>query len=679
MSNETRPFQLGLLLVHGIGRQPSGDTLVRWGDVLLKTIRGATQNQVMPTVEWGTLGKNGAGRAEAVIRLHAGRHAEDWLLVEGWWADSFPAPTYGELVSWSARALPWSLAINTAQTYWRSPANSNAWQRVSAAVLAVAQFVVALLLAPLFILLLFVALFVGLLPIPQVRTIILSAQSILTATVGDTLAFVESPVRAALVRSRILEGLDRLVRDCERTIIIAHSQGAAAVLDALGGILDPDLKDRRPDLGAVPNTLLTFGAGTNQLVSLKVLSGGTPKSIGGNPAYAALAALLTATALLGWFYSQFQAHQIRWSDVWWAALLWFFYITVFVLLLVGSAKFLKWLAARMRWQNEDKVARWTIVPLMLAGIFGLIRYADVNHPPFGWLNVLLFMLMIVAASARTILSKEMRGSVTEPVRTPTHLGRWVDLYGSADPVPNGPTRTNEGVLESLSIWNEGSVFRDHTRYWQNLDGFVLRVVRTCAQTARSVWQDKLPLETESIDRRAAWRVGFLRLIRWSLGLVWVFILAVVWKHYYERIPMPFDLPAWLPHVASVGSRLLLLTLALTLLAWATFEVVRWPWRAWVRFEQTLVIAHGHPTATPPKTPLMAMMTAVWLLVFLASALTEYGSHNFAELMTAEALFSTLVVAFGLSAFSTQLFLWLKPAPAWHESGRQTTVCAQSKE
>ena len=116
---------------------------------------------------------------------------------------------------------------------------------------AVIQLLVAMALAPVFIALLAVTLLLGLLPIPQLRSLILSAQSTLTGTVGDSLAFVESPLRAALVRTRILEGLERLQARCERTVIVAHSQGAAAVLDALDGITqvpdqtEPRSRDRR--------------------------------------------------------------------------------------------------------------------------------------------------------------------------------------------------------------------------------------------------------------------------------------------------------------------------------------------------------------------------------------------------------------------------------------------------
>ena len=125
----------------------------------------------------------------------------------------------------------------------------------------------------------------------------LNAQSALTATVGDSLAFVESPVRAGLIRTRILDGLDDLKRKCKRTIVVAHSQGAAVVLDALGAIIDPFEASTRAtaveaESTTVPDTLVTFGAGTNQLVSLKALASGLTKKIGINPAMSATGALL---------------------------------------------------------------------------------------------------------------------------------------------------------------------------------------------------------------------------------------------------------------------------------------------------------------------------------------------------------------------------------------------------
>jgi hypothetical protein len=98
----------------------------------------------------------------------------------------------------------------------------------------------------------------------------MEAQSKLTLTVGDSLAFLESPIRAALVRSRILNALQSLKTRCDSTIVVAHSQGAAACVDALGGTAPAKARERYAEV-PVPDTLLTFGAGTNLVVSLDYL------------------------------------------------------------------------------------------------------------------------------------------------------------------------------------------------------------------------------------------------------------------------------------------------------------------------------------------------------------------------------------------------------------------------
>jgi fumarate reductase subunit D len=117
--------------------------------------------------------------------------------------------------------VPWSIATHIAETYWQS---SRHWgrARIVALVTALGQLLIALLLAPVLISLLGLTLLLGLLPIPQVRSLILLTQSTLTATVGDSLAFVESPVRAALIRECILEGQTRLKQLCKYTVIVAH-------------------------------------------------------------------------------------------------------------------------------------------------------------------------------------------------------------------------------------------------------------------------------------------------------------------------------------------------------------------------------------------------------------------------------------------------------------------------
>lgn len=663
-----KQFRLGVLLVHGIGTQPPRDTLVRWGDVLMKIIGRATKNQVKAIIERGRPGdESGDKPAEIQIRIRGEGNEERWLLAEGWWAGSFPAPSYRELVSWSVRAVPWSIAIHIAQRYWQEGSRTSAGAKLIALATALVQLLIALALAPVFIFLLALALLLGVLPIPQLRTVILSAQSTLTGTVGDSLAFVESPVRAAFIGTRILEGLERLKATCEHTVIVAHSQGAAVVLAALGGFVESDDEPNTgdglepPPAGLVPDALLTFGSGINQLASLKLLSAGLPKKLGFNPANFAVVAMLVTAGLFGLLYADVQAQRTTVASILKATVLWIVYL--------GVVGLLFWAALKLSKLAGSKWLRGTLVALILVPILAVMIYANILDLPFGSVNILLFALMVLAGSLKMILSSDMKEVVTKRVRKPVGLTGWIDLYASADPVPNGKTRAVEDpTMESVQIWNRGSQFSDHTAYWDNLDGFVLRVTRVCAQTARSEWQDRLPRERLDVDQRAAWRVGFLRLARGINALAWLFVFALLWKRHEQRVPMPFDLPAWLPAAAATVTRFALLAAVVTLAAWATSRILLWPWTLWVRSEQEKALAGVSPSGKP-WVHLIVMEMIVAMVLLLAYKIARGDSSVWSELRAdpGEVIIAALIFLFGgawiLAAFALRLMPEPRPPEA----------------
>jgi hypothetical protein len=204
-----KDYKLGVLFVHGIGTQPARETLVRWGDVLLNVIARATATpgKVIPIVGRASGGdRSGDNPAEVPVDIHCGDQTEKWLLAEGWWAGSFPAPTYSELVSWCVRAVPWSFALHIAQRYWQTDPGASRSAKLIAYTTAILQLISAMAFAPVFITLLALALLLGLLPIPQLRSLIISTQTALIGTIGESLAFVESPLRAAFILGRRLAG-----------------------------------------------------------------------------------------------------------------------------------------------------------------------------------------------------------------------------------------------------------------------------------------------------------------------------------------------------------------------------------------------------------------------------------------------------------------------------------------
>ncbi len=661
----TAKHQLGILLVHGIGTQPAGDTITRWGDVLVKTITQATKGSVTATVE--RAGKDLEGgdgeRTEARLRLeHAGK-PDHWLLSEGWWAESFLAPTYFELVSWSLRALPWALTSHIAQRYWL--AKSGHTPKWFAATLALVKLFLGLLFAPLLVLALVVVAVVGLLPIPAVRGALLSAQRVFTATVGDSLVFVESPVRAALIKTRILEGLEGLQQRCDRTVVVAHSQGAAVALEALGGIGGiNEPPDKQPD------TLITFGAGTNPLSILRT-SEGLPKTIVLDPVRAAMVASVLISAVTTWLALQVSRGGLPMFKVLQAGLLSFLLGVVSIALGFGGVRLSSMLESRTpRLATHGKrISVFGGIGFAMLGMFALYQQANPKQIPFASVLILVFALLLLARSIYMILSKNWERILTT-VRCPPGLARWIDIYASLDPVPAGPTLIGDHQqIESQQIWNEGSIIKDHTVYWRNLDEFVLRVVRACAKAAASVWLGKLPHESDAIDQRARWRVSWLQMARTAFTTMAIALGVALYHRNFDVMCKIAELiPSWIarrvaPTDLERGTLLALIALGAVL----AYMPVRTVWRWWVGQEQSAILQHQSPQGRE-TLPLILIGCVLWVALLSAIALIT-GKNPLVGMMTVGMLQkvgeSALLVAavVGLAAISTYVLKKLHRPPS----------------
>ncbi|HMJ23994.1 MAG TPA: hypothetical protein VK513_18905, partial [Terriglobales bacterium] len=677
--------------------------------------------------------------ASAVVRLRDGKHEERWLLADGWWADAFLPPSYRELVSWSVKAIPWAFAMHIAQRFWQSDqdtkqngakqgdANPNdLLKHPGALILAIGEMSVALAFAPLFVILLALALILGLLPIPQLRTFILAAQGNLVSTVGDCFAFVESPVRAALIRTRILNGLEWLKERCEQTIMVAHSQGAAVVLDSLGaiGVAKDDGSPRFEELGSnqMPDALVTFGAGTNQLAGLKTLTAGLPSKIGPNPVFYALWLLIFTISTIGWLGTAMLSHQTSIKQVLVTVGLLLGSVVLYGLIVGGISNVVARFGKRAndtalkKWATDEgltsvevhkyltapeyaakreellleigkkrkeriliPVLLWTMLPLVV----GFVWLAETSKLPIFPVSLIglasLFLLMLIFG----ILL--MKAAVTT-VRMPPGLRCWIDIFASADPVPNGRTRIvpsesgapkSESRFKSIPIWNLGSLFADHTAYWDNLDGFVLRVARACAETARSPWKNKLPPESSEVDERAKWRVGWLRLARWAIQASWLGGGAALWIWHGKDVPMPFSLPGWLPAIATSAARLALFAAAIALAARGSCGVFQLIWGIWARSEQKTVLAHqplGGEKFWSRKElwPLvgMGMVVTIFIVLALAAVRDDLSLTNTSELV------SLVLVFLSPAALLILLLIRLRPAP--QVAQRETEAAQRSR-
>ena len=346
-------------------------------------------------------------------------------------------------------------------------------------------------------------------------------------------------------------------------MIVAHSQGAAATLDALGGILDHDETAKSPAPppgGLVPDALVTFGSGVNQLVSLKVLSAGRLKVGDLNAAPAAVVATLGMIALLVILFVSIRSETTSYigqlvrastfvlvmNGVVWGAI----GLTIWAPYLIDKLTAWGLLGARQPAARQAAKARDL---LALARVLSVWRPAHCKktcrthnrspnhscHVSFWRANDFLGCDAGHPVAHHTNCGDETRAP-------PPGLVQVDGRYASADPVPNGPTRIEGAYAEVTTeqVWNRGAPLSDHTTYWENLDGFVLRVARMCAETAESPWRDKLPPATQAnwLDRRAAFRVGLLRWMVWGNRVLWAFVLYLLWTRHEASVPVPFNFP-----------------------------------------------------------------------------------------------------------------------------------------
>jgi hypothetical protein len=115
--------------------------------------------------------------------------------------------------------------------------------------------------------------------------------------------------------------------------------------------------------------------------------------------------------------------------------------------------------------------------------------------------------------------------------------RWLDLYASADPVPNGPFLNASGILYSGVVNNRGSILTDHSGYWNNAEEFVGRVAVEVGQISGLDLKNIAPWDDQRLKRakkRRAWRVRWLKFGR-SVWLVASLALAFALREWFARI------------------------------------------------------------------------------------------------------------------------------------------------
>ena len=308
---------VALVVVHGIGAQRPGESLLEWAEPLLRRIDWVSRGTGGDGVDFGAVELSSDTRDEVNARARYtvdGVPRELVLVVsEARWAESFLALDAGEVFRWGA-SFVWRamirLGAHFSRVLWVDP-----WWRLPGAV-AVAALWPALVAGALAVSVLLPLLSVLLL-VPGLSALVRAATAGLAEFVGDVAVWTRRPVRAAAMRAVVREGIRSasvraamIARDegvdgeHSRVVLLAHSQGATIAAQTL---FDPATREVRIPVDA----FITVGA------TLTLL--GSPRWTSGR-----LAAVRTALAGAGRAVREFNpvaewarlSHPPRWLNFW---------------------------------------------------------------------------------------------------------------------------------------------------------------------------------------------------------------------------------------------------------------------------------------------------------------------------------------------------------------------------
>jgi hypothetical protein len=506
--------QLGVLFVHGIGRQRRGEALVqgadaivewtsswisgfrrRWGagpefgDIWRRLHDGeieeaqaleafrqlaaerkcrelfadATLTRARLQPDPSDLDQPATARlALKLTGLNGQDRREEWLFAESHWADAFLPPTFAQFARWALQVIPWTLKAQFATRLRRQLRLSmtadprRPWTLVPAVlrpVLYAAYLVGALAMAVVVQALLLLLLVVAAIPIGWIRELLLKVQQGLASSLGDSFVLLQSQVQCIAIVDRVRRDIDWIAGKARAVVVIAHSQGAAVAHMALRE--DPPPQVRR---------LVTVGSGLGKLYELRALMASGQSALG------------EAWLMLG---------------------------CLVVLIVLGANRFFNHQAGGVLAADDGQMF------VMYIALLGLV--------------------------SGIVLSNRTSDSVVDGARDDLRLPglpddrRWVDFFTSADPVPNGRLFDEpQPWLGSREVFNTGSAWSDHTTYWRNQDGFVGLVVAELAEVSA------LPLAclcvgdadvVEHARWRRRWRVRALGIARL---VVWPSLFAIVW-------------------------------------------------------------------------------------------------------------------------------------------------------
>jgi hypothetical protein len=428
-------FDLGVLLVHGIGVQQRSDVLTEAGDQIIGWLRkqvesgpgGPGRIEVLDVVAREPSG-DAIPAAHAAIRITppgTGQPSSTWVVAEAWWAEVFRPATFSEMLGWVLTIGPWVFASEMADINRRLEIGAKVGLPLRLALIPITLMVglAMIMLAALLgfaITVLAAAVFVlASTNVPFLADAAKGFQRTLASEFGDAYVLTRSPVRFGAMASSVRTNIQNLREQCNQVAVVAHSQGTAVAWFALlHELLDAPPRSEGPEAEAISSQF-------------------APPA---DPAQAPY------RAPIGLFVTYGQA--------------------------------LRKLTFALHLARDPRTIRQSILALASAVLVGL---TIVTYVLSGSL-LLAGLVATVATAAELFLLQDARKVWTssgkhieedwrEVLKVAPDI-QWLDLWASADPATVGPLNVSGTNIDSYKIRNRASTQADHDVYWKNTTEFM---------------------------------------------------------------------------------------------------------------------------------------------------------------------------------------------------------------
>jgi hypothetical protein len=484
---------IGVLLVHGIGEQERGDTLLHFGEPLYKWMNAWANCDPFPDLNghnnvrlkdtsilrplrpsldappYMLMDLSWNDGCDTITQRGANTepdHKATFLIAESWWAKDIRPVGFRQLVLWGVAYAPWVFEL-FADRRWRlarrdlrelrrersrTTLASAAFGLFTAAVLMPLAIVVSFLFQTAVLALLLLAV------VPALRGLIARLQATIAGAFGDPYLLVTSPVSFDAMVSQVQRDLDWLVDGgkCSRIAVLAHSQGAAVAYEAL-----------REEKVEQVHRFVTFGNPFRKLTLLR-------RATRDQDRYGRRAVIRLAGITLFW-------------------------LGIALSLISGELSSLL---------------------VMAAGGLTFLLAHQYRVPDLGELEA---------------------ADLALPHQEALDDWAWCDYWASADPVPDGPIFRSEdeegsavppghGIV-STKIRNRDSVFSDHTTYWQNAEQFVAPIARTLVGLAGLEFLPRQAADAALLEEASRRREARIDALRWAGWLAFAAVpisIAALW-------------------------------------------------------------------------------------------------------------------------------------------------------